>query len=62
MNRSRSRDPSSPSPINRSRSRDPAQLHSSGHGGVGNIHPGDGIVAETIDENERRHFSTNQDG
>lgn len=60
INRSRSRDPTSS--INRSRSRNPAEVHSSGRGGAGNIHPGDGIIAETIDEKERRYFSTNQDG
>jgi len=48
--------------INRSRSREPhttvpgGSIHSSGRGGVGNIHPSLGL-AETIDEEERKHAS-----
>ncbi|KIM36012.1 hypothetical protein M413DRAFT_78783 [Hebeloma cylindrosporum] len=59
INRSRSREPTSN--IDRSRSRDP-HVHSSGRGGAGNIYPGDGSVAETIDEEERKQISTGHDG
>lgn len=58
INRSRSREPSS----TRSGSRDTTQVYSSGRGGAGNIYLGDGIRPETIDENERRQFSTNNEG
>jgi hypothetical protein len=59
INRSRSREPTSA--INRSRSRDP-HVHSSGRGGAGNIHPGDGSIAETFDEDERKHIHVTHDG
>jgi hypothetical protein len=48
---------------NRSRSRGPAQapaiaaVHSTGRGGAGNILTGDAVIAEAIDEEERRKHS-----